>query len=295
MISLLIASRGRCCSLRRTLDSLYALGPPPCPTELVMVASGCPLTASMVQQEKPPEWLIYKPISVEAPGKSRAVNQAMSRSTGDYWVFTDDDVDFEPGFFEQLLAGFQATEAAGLQGGVTTVVQGDLPRWWTPHCAGLLADTQGYPEKPTELSTCNAVLAREAALRAGPWPEHFGPGSSGYPVGVDTIWTRPLSEQGLPLAFWPKMRVVHRIPPERLRRRLLMKRSFQNGVLQAVLERGRPSTAQIRWLLKSLVGECAGFLRGSMDDGLWLARHSGYLMQILVPHQWTRSPAPGWR
>lgn len=295
-VSLLLASRARPEALRRTLASLYRLDPGPLRVQLVLVSSGCDRVAQVVRNTLGPDWLSIERLEVEFPGKSRAVNQGLGRCVGEVVVFSDDDVTFADDYFQQLLRGFQTLDCCGLQGGVRVQLEGPQPSWWNRHCSGILADTTGYPDKPTELNTCNAVLTREAVDLAGPWPLEYGPGSAHYPVGVDTVWTRPLHEKGLKFGLWEPMLVHHHIPASRMGLRPLMRRSWQNGVLQAHLEKDPPSAHRLQGLTRQSLSEvCQWLFRGDADAALWSARHCGYLVNAVGLGRLLALPRPGWK
>jgi heptosyltransferase-3 len=157
-------------------------------------------------------------LSVEAPGKSRALNHALGRASAPLLVFTDDDVEVAPTFFTEILAFFAGhPEYDAAIGRVLAP-----PNALSPELAVLLERYRtialfdhgaAVRDEPT-LHGSNMVLRRPAIDAVGGFNEQLGPGAAG---GMeDQELGQRLTRSGRRIGYMPEVVVYHSIDPNRL-------------------------------------------------------------------------------
>ena len=129
-ISVAICTWNRSALLRQTLGSLLAVRvPPEVSWEILVVANGCTDdTAAVVADAatRLPIRLVQEP----RLGLSHARNAAVAAATGDYVIWTDDDVLVDPPWLEAYHAAFTAHADAVFFGGPTRAwFAAPPPRW----------------------------------------------------------------------------------------------------------------------------------------------------------------------
>lgn len=186
VISVVIATRNRADSLRQRLPKLLALSPG-LPWELIVVDNGssdgtAELLAGMAGRLQ----AVYEP----EPGKSRALNRAITAARGELLVFTDDDVDPQPDWLDQLAAAAARHPDIDGFGGRIRVKTSGVPAWvLRSRLRQLLISAHDYgelerPYPPNRFPIGPNMAVRRRALRgiAEPFPVELGPGSA-VPVG----------------------------------------------------------------------------------------------------------------
>jgi glycosyltransferase involved in cell wall biosynthesis len=211
------------------------------------------------------------------PGKSTALNTALSIASADYVGFLDDDEELDPSWFRVV--------ARELAGGTLDFLGGrSLPLWDAPPPRWLPRDSPavlgivdpGVPGQlysrhfPGILSGGNAVVRLDVMRRLGGFAAELGPRRERRLLSgedEDLYWR--LLDSGAPGRYVPDMVVFHRVHPERLHRRYFRAWHFWNGTAKGLLSRSRPqAVSSVGGVPRYLVGEA---LRGVLRWALTLA------------------------
>ena len=216
-ISVIVPTRDRATSLRALLESFDHLKPPPVPYEIVVADNGS-------SDETPrllAEWRAAGParegVRGSQPGKSRAVNAAITRSRGQLLAFIDDDVVVEPDWLAEVWDYFTRHDCAAAQGSVLwppeamsdpalyalldryrTIVHLDLP-------PGTLR---------TRLTGANMTIRRHTIAVVGAFDERIGPGAAG--LSEDNELADRILKHGGWIGYMSRARVIHEIDRSRL-------------------------------------------------------------------------------
>jgi GT2 family glycosyltransferase len=209
--TIVVPTRNRPESLRRTLRALAAQRTDRS-WELVVVDDGSDPAVPPDLSGAPPGWRL---IRGEGDGPARARNLGWRGARGSVVLFTDDDVEPDPGWVESALSELDAhDEAVGVEGPVVS-----LP--WDPLRA--ISTQNGSP------GGClggNIAIRREILERLGGFYEHF---PCVHCEDYDLAFRA--AELG-PIVFTPGMRVLHH--PRRLSV-LQLGRRGRLGVSEVVL------------------------------------------------------------
>ena len=186
-----------------------------------------------------------------APGAGEARNTGVAASIGTVLAFLDDDACAAPDWNERALAAFARDRVMGVGGTIEPAWEQGSPRWfphefnWTVGCT--------YPGLPTapapvrNLIAANMFVSR-ARLRAS---------SAGFRSGFGKRGTRSRPEETdlclranarWPEGVWlhdPAVRVRHRVPAARGRRRYFLARCYNEGLGKAALAQYADSSAAL--------------------------------------------------
>lgn len=219
-LSVIVATRNRETSLRRTLVSLdIAQRAAGIATQVVIVDNG----SSDATPHTLAEWCAAcagrRTLRVEMPGKARAVNAGLEAAEAAVIAFTDDDVEVRPDWLSAIVAYFtQHPEYAAAMGRT-------LP---PPHLddASLRERVARYPgavpvfdageivRDLDDLFGCNMAARRSLFDRLGRFNERLGPGASG--LSEDAELAQRILRAGLRIGYMPEAVVYHEVDPQRL-------------------------------------------------------------------------------
>jgi len=228
-LSVCIATRDRAPVLARLLDSLHrAQEVAPGLAEIVLVDNGstdgtAPLLQSWVDRASG-RTLLVEP----HPGKSRAVNRALSVARAPLLAFTDDDVEVPPDWLRSIVAFFEAhPDFDAAMGRVrlpaTAAADPTVVDLVTRYRTIPLFDKGDAVCTVSELYGCNMVVRRAVFERVGVFNEQLGPGASGLYEDLDLA--RRIVAAGLRIGYMPTVVVTHEVDPTRLTPEYL--RTFQ--------------------------------------------------------------------
>uniref|UniRef100_L8BA08 Sulfatase n=1 Tax=Rubrivivax gelatinosus S1 TaxID=1138313 RepID=L8BA08_RUBGE len=239
----LICTHDRAELLARALASLdRADVPPGWSVEVLVVANACrDGTAALLEGRTaagapglPLAWFA-EPV----PGKSNALNSALSRIDADLVGFVDDDQRVDPGYLQALCNAADAHPEADMFCGLLVPDwDGREPAWVHddgPYRIYPLPVPRFDPGgSARELDTTQTIpgggnLAVRASWfpRVGPFSTALGP--TGHDLGgsEDIDWLLRAVGLGARLRYVPEMRQYHHVDHERLRLRYLMRKAFR--------------------------------------------------------------------
>jgi glucosyl-dolichyl phosphate glucuronosyltransferase len=197
-------------------------------------------------------------------GLSNARNLAMIEASGEYLLWTDDDVLVEPCWLEAYVAAFRRRPSAGFFGGVIRPwFPNDPPEWLRRgfgHVATAYASLDHGPEE-VPLSSGRFPFGANMAFRineqrAFPYNPSIGRRPGGPPGGGgdETDVFRRMEARGIAGWWVPGAIVRHYIPPER--QSIAYVREYFMGYGQYLAQTGQQSPAprlfgRPRWMWRS--------------------------------------------
>lgn len=277
-LTIAIPSHNRAATLRETLASVAALAiPADVDVDCIVVDNGsADETASVVETFARDAPLRARRVFEARLGSSFARNRAVAETASDYIFFVDDDVIVEPDWAAELLSSIRARDLDAACGMV-------LPRWSSPPPAWLgpslwvklavhdqRAIATAAPEAIERLDnyfSANVGFKRSTFVSFGNFREDLGV-VGGNPIsGEDTeLFARIISKGGA-MGFAPRAVVHHMIPPERMTRAYLRRKSFAYGVGSAFA--GGKTHNRLDKLVRNAIRMAVATVRGDPERAIY--------------------------
>lgn len=258
--SVVIATRNRQALLGATLDALAAQDWPVDRVEIIVADNGSTdATASVVEQAaRRGRGPIVRYLFVSTPGKSVAVNEALTLATGDLIALTDDDVRPEAEWLRALAGAFDSTGADFVAGRVLPIWESAPPAWLSPALYGVLAvPDNGCERLPITADHhevipigANMAVRRSVVERIGGLRADLGKLEGTLRTGEDHEFYLRMIHSGYRGVYEPAAVVHHHVGTERLEQQYFRAWLHQNGRDVARLEDAFPAPP-LRRLLRA--------------------------------------------
>lgn len=182
--------------------------------ELIIVTQGDdPLLQRLVSEAVNGDGRI-RTLHLDRFGKSRALNSAVARATGDIVAFTDDDCEAAPDWLSTIVACFQRAPDAGIVAG--DCIAPDPPRLAISTCPATRTIDMTY--RPSESGFvaptgfywggANLALRRSAIRKIGPFDEALGVGTD-FPGAEDVDYALRAEALDTMMITTPRSVVFH--------------------------------------------------------------------------------------
>ena len=179
----------------------------------------------------------------ERQGLSGARNTGVAVAQGDVIAFLDDDVVAEPHWLQCLAARYGNPDVAGVGGEILPYWLKGRPRWFPHEFDWVVGCTyRGMPVDQGAVRNfigANMSFRREVFETVGGFEVELGRIGS-YPLGNEETEFCIRARRALPgriLAYEPRARVHHRVPPSRASWRYFRARCYAEGLSKAALTR----------------------------------------------------------
>lgn len=227
--SIIIATRNRADALRDTLASFHDLRlPDGLEAEIVVVDNGSSDHTASVVQAAALESFSVRYLFETIQGKSYAQNHALRETSGEFLLFTDDDVRLPPYWLEEMIATLVQYQPCAVAGGVR-LASHLLRPWMTPLHRSWLASTEWLDSHhPRGMVGANMGFSRAVLDRVPEFDPELGPGALG--LGEEQLFASQLLEAGFRIICRNDVTVEHHFEPARLRR---------SAWIDAAVKRGR--------------------------------------------------------
>lgn len=208
-ISLIICTRNRCAQLAKSLDSLGRMTLPDNLIEVVIVDNGSSdATRDVVNRFNAMAKLHTRYVFEERKGLGRARNRGIEYSSGELFVFSDDDCYFDDNYFWQLPKLFD-TQKYGYGGGQILLANPEDD----DRVANLkLSAVRNIPPysyclSPGLIQGANLIFSRKVFEVAGPYRNDMGAGTP-FPC-EDIEMACRASNHGFAGVLFPELIVYH--------------------------------------------------------------------------------------
>jgi glycosyltransferase involved in cell wall biosynthesis len=236
-LTVAICTWNRCQSLRQTLDGFTRMAPPrDARWELLVVNNNCTdATDDVIRQYE--SRLPLRRAAESTPGLSHARNRAVQESTGDYIIWTDDDVTVVPNWLSAYADAFRRHPEAAIFGGpIRPTFEGTPPEWLTriyPTIAGVYAACDHGPEA-IRLHYWATPWGANYAIRKREQLGHMYDPELGYRPGRMIGWEeteviRAMLANGVEGWWVPEAALQHHVPPARQTTKYLRTHFYTRG------------------------------------------------------------------
>ena len=210
------------------------------PLELVVVVDHNPALLNHARAEAPDVLAID---NRERQGLSGARNTGIAVAQGDVIAFLDDDAVAEPHWLQYLAARYGNPDVAGVGGEILPYWVKGRPRWFPHEFDWVVGCTyRGMPVDGGAVRNfigANMSFRRKVFEAVGGFEVELGRIGS-YPLGNEETEFCIRARRTLPgriLAYEPRARVHHRVPPARASWRYFRARCYAEGLSKAALTR----------------------------------------------------------
>lgn len=302
MITVAICTFNRAESLYRTLASLAAMRVPgDLGWELVIVNNNCTDHTDSIIAAFETGLPVRREFEARQ-GHSHARNRAVDAATGDYIIWTDDDVVVDPGWLEAYAEAFRLWPDAVVFGGpIIPKYEEPIVKWVAESGAALTGPyaIRDLGNEPLPLSVTEGrdpyganFAIRAAEQRTFRYNPELGLGSTRRRLGDETDVIEKILESGA-IGYWvPGARVEHCVSRERQTIAYISRYFAGSGETNAFREgdHGAPHLfGAPRWLWRQMIQGWAGYhmRRFTSAAPIWV-RH-------LRDHTYARGAIRYWR
>jgi GT2 family glycosyltransferase len=239
LLSVIIPTRNRVKSLKLLLESLAApaqIGIPE--TEIIVVDNGSTDETHrwLDTQRQQNGGLII--LDEPRPGKSNALNRALSVARGEIFMVLDDDVVIQPNCLAKHAEAYAATQFAAIQGRILA----GKDSGGNPADANRLREYNipliDYGEEIVAirgLTGTNMSFKRAVFEKVGFFDPRLGPGAAGF--SEDTEYSIRIRKAGFKIGYTPHAIVYHELNPSRYGRVYNRAVEYRKGVSRSVYRR----------------------------------------------------------
>jgi glycosyltransferase involved in cell wall biosynthesis len=235
-VSVVIATRNRAASLARTLSDLQRQKLPGIRMEVIVVDNGSvDGTSELIRLGFADLQLV--PLYEGIAGKSRSLNLALSRVTGELILFTDDDVSLGEDWIRNYVrAAEKYPECALFCGPIIPEFPSGTPLWLREHAWNIAFFGTFIQEMPEGTLSEGLVpfganiAVRSRAIAGMQFRLDLGPSEmNGKLMGEDIDFGRQVREKWRDCVYVPSAPVRHHIRPEQVTSSWLCERAFILG------------------------------------------------------------------
>jgi glycosyltransferase involved in cell wall biosynthesis len=196
-------------------------------------------------------------------GLSESRNKGIKEAKGDVIAFFDDDAVADENWLKELVRIYEEKDAIATGGKLLPKWTSKKPKFLPEEYYWLIGTThKGFPEEVAEVrNTFGSNLSFKAdVLKAlGGFRGEMGVKGRGLLQGEETeLCERMRKKFGRGVVYNPDAVVYHKVFPERLKMRFLLRRAFWQGYSKRVMKEMGYSISEEERFVKSLFGSIAG-------------------------------------
>jgi len=201
--------------------------------------------------------LRLRSVSEPEQGAVHARNRGIRETSAPFVAFTDDDIEVEANWLEEILRGFERYSASAVGGRTQAVWDAPLPDWWLPEYEKPFARNRGA--EACRVTTfpffysLNLAVRRLLFSEIGVFDPRLGPRGRRHVVGEDADLCRRIHENGGSLYYLPDAVVNHHVEAERLTRHFLRRRFYYSGMTHLMARRIEARSLELPYQLKALL------------------------------------------
>jgi L-malate glycosyltransferase len=235
MLTVLVATKNRAATLRKTLEAFCNIEAPLSGWKMVIVDNGSTDETSAVLASFANRLPLHT-TSESTGGKNSALNAGLKFVEGDLTVLTDDDTFPRPDWLVAMRTAADAHPEYSVFGGaIVPRWESAPPRWveWLPEKGPVYGLTDPLREEgpvPSSLVFGGNMAIRNIVFLSGlRFDPLIGPQSTAYPMGSETQLTRMLGHQGYKSWFVRAAVVEHLIRDHQICASWTFKRAIKYG------------------------------------------------------------------
>lgn len=257
-ISVIIATHNRYDSLVQTVRSLQKQTLAPSAFEIVLVENGSSEDVAEKVEKFAKSAGNIRCIRLAEAGLSNARNAGAKAACGEYVAFIDDDADASPDWLEYILHVFRIVrpKPGGVGGKIEPLWEGRRPAWLSDPLLGHISildhsPTAGWLPEGQYFFGTNMAFQRDQLLAIGGFSSDLARKRLTLRSNEEHLVQIKLRAAGYGMYYDPQIVVRHRVSAARLRKFWILRRSWWQGVSDAMLQHvsgwRMPLAPQKRW------------------------------------------------
>lgn len=192
-------------------------------------------------------------------GLSESRNRGMKEAKGDIIAFFDDDAVADKNWIKELVRMYEEREAIAAGGKLLPKWVSKKPKFLPEEYYWLIGAThKGFPDGVTEVRNTfgsNISFKADVLKTLGGFRGEMGVKGKGLLQGEETeLCERMRDKFGRGVVYNPNAIVYHKVFPERLKMRFLLRRAFWQGYSKRVMKEMGYSISEEEEFVKSLFG-----------------------------------------
>lgn len=210
--------------------------------EVIVVSENLDVCIELVDEFENEKLHVFHFENEEDKGVAAARNFGFDKSSGELVMFSDDDVEADEEWIEQIVDSYNdKPDFPGYGGKVLPVWPDDGPLSWLPEefywligsTKGLFSDTK---EEVRNTYACNMGFQRKHFEELDGFDENFGKNHGFELQGEESeIGSRAINQFGKSVYYNPEAVVYHKVYPEQLEFRYLLERAFLQGMTKSLM------------------------------------------------------------
>ena len=230
---------------------------------------------------------INEPIQGHPHTKNRGIREAR----GEIVAFVDDDVYFSPGWLEAIASAFERRpDVACIGGKAVPHFEAERPSWLEDYLLPVYSITQ-YGNHEREIQPpeypfgCNMAFRRSIFAQLGGFPTSLGRKPGNLLSNDETSFLLSLTKAGLRILYSPDAQVSHRILPDRMTRKWLLRRWYWQGISDVAMRQIGDDPLPRLNLAKQAIKTSYGLLRHWKDLPELLSARTEHDSSKAIPKQ----------
>ncbi|WP_286264207.1 glycosyltransferase [Thalassotalea atypica] len=232
-ITILFATFKRDDILRKSLNGFLSLDTSGISFEIIIVDNAClESTKNIVNSYDLPITFLQCP----TPGKNAAINMGLAKVSGDYIVFTDDDIIPYPQWLQAYKSAFLNYDDVSIFCGGLIPSITDWPSYIPIKDKNIIGaycikDMGAKDEEilPVKIWGGNMAIKSDVFIGGVTFNQSVGPNGKDYIMGSETELLARLQNQGFSGMYVANAKVIHQIRSEQLKLDWLKGRAFRQG------------------------------------------------------------------
>ena len=195
-------------------------------------------------------------------GLSFARNRGISEATGEWLVFLDDDAMVTPNYIANLQRHLlQYPEAGAFGGAIEPFFEGATPNWLNPWSMSFVSaidlGTQVKPFPPKSYPIgANMGISRATVEKVGMFNTTLGRTGNNLMGGEEKDIFNRIRQAGIPILYFPDIKVQHCIPPKRTTKEFIAKLGEGVGLSEKLRTHSIGAFAYVKRLVMEAVKWC---------------------------------------
>ncbi len=241
-IAAIICSLNRADYLQKALRSLAAQTLSPQEFEIIVVDNGSTDSTQQVIQTASNKLPHLRYCSEPVRGLSRARNRGWQKARAEYIAYLDDDAVADPDWLEQILKSFVSIspQPGGICGQVSPIWEAERPPWLSDALIPWLsifdlAASRIVLEDNQHIVGANMAFPRHLLESVGGFEVSLGRKGKNLLSNEEPLVKHQIQNLGYVFYYDPQIKVRHHIPSTRLHPRWFLRRTYWQGISDAIL------------------------------------------------------------